>query len=89
MTPDPNRPEALLSVPDEIEAAAIVGALAEYGIEAFAAGGYISGFKVQAPVNVAVLVKHIDMDRAQQALAEIRAEQGEIDWSKVDGTELP
>ena len=89
MTPDPNRPEALLSVPNEIEAAALVSALAEYGIEAFAAGGYTSGFKAEAPGNVTVLVKHVDMDRTQQALAEIRAEQGAIDWSKVDGIETP
>jgi hypothetical protein len=84
MTPDPNRPEVLLSVPNEIEAAAITTALAEYGVEAFAAGGYTSGFRAEAPGNVKVLVKHADLDRAKQALAGIRQQQDEIDWSKVD-----
>ena len=84
MALDHNRPEILLSVADEIEAAAMVTALAEYGVEAFAAGGYTSGFKAEAPGNVAVLVKHADLDRAKQALAEIRQQQGEIDWENVD-----
>jgi hypothetical protein len=84
MTSDPNRPEVLLSVANEIEAAAMVNALAEYGVEAFAAGGYTSGFKAEAPGNVMILVKQADLDRAKQALAEIRQQQGDIDWSEVD-----
>jgi hypothetical protein len=89
MTPDPNSPETLLSVPGETEAAAIITDLAEYDIQAFAAGGYTSGFKTEAPGGVTVLVKHADIDRARQALAEIRAEYGRIDWSKVDVMETP
>jgi len=84
MTSDPNRPEVLLSAANEIEAAAMATALAEYGVEAFAAGGYTSGFKAEAPGNVNILVKHADLDRAREALAEIRRQQDEIDWSKVD-----
>ena len=72
MTPDPDRPETLLSVPTEIEAEVIVTALAEYGIKALAVGGCTSGFKAEAPGLVAVVVKHADVDRAKQALAEIR-----------------
>lgn len=70
MKPDPERPETLLSVANEIEAAAIVGFLAQYGIKAFAAGGYTSGFKAEAPGDVKILVKQADLDRARQALAE-------------------
>jgi hypothetical protein len=81
VTPDPNRPEKLLSVASEIEAAAMVNALAECGVEAFAAGGYTSGFKAEAPGDVKILVKHTDLDRARQALAEIRQQQGDIEWS--------
>jgi hypothetical protein len=84
MTSDPDRPEELLAAANEIEAAAMVNALAEYGVEAFAAGGYTSGFQAEAPGNVKILVKQADLDRAKQALAEILKEQGEIDWSKVD-----
>jgi len=87
MTADPNRPEKLLSVRTEIEATAIVTALAEYDIEAFAAGGYTAGFRAEAPGFVTVLVKHADLDRAKQAVAEIRQQQGDFDWSKVDLTE--
>ena len=72
MTADPNRPEPLLSVRTEIEATAIVTALAGYGIEAFAVGGYTAGFRAEAPGNVQVLVKHANLDRAKQALGEIR-----------------
>jgi len=71
MTTDPELPETLLSVPNEIEAASIVGYLEQCGIRAFAAGGYTSGFKVAAPGDVKILVKHADLDRARQALAEI------------------
>ena len=89
MTPDPDNPEVLLSVANEIEAGAIVTALAEYGIEAFAAGGYTSGFKAEAPGWVKVLVAREDLDRAKQVLAEIREGQTEIDWSSVDVSKTP
>jgi hypothetical protein len=87
MIPDPNRPDTLLSVSTEIEAAAIVTALAEYGIQALTVGGYISGFKAEVPSSVAVVVKRADFDPAKQALTEIRQQQADIDWSKVDVTE--
>ena len=87
MIPDPTHPETLLTVSTEIEAAAIVTALAEYDVEALTVGGYTSGFKAEAPGNVAVVVKLADFDRAKQALTKIQAEQTEIDWSKVDVTE--
>jgi hypothetical protein len=84
MTDDPNRPKVLLAVSSEVEAAAIVTALEPHEIEAITVGGYTSGFKAEAPGTVAVVVKMADFDRAKQALAEIREQQGEVDWSKVD-----
>ncbi len=84
MADDSERLQVLLSVPSEVEAAAIVTALAEHGIEASATGGYTSGFKAEAPGDVKVLVRHADFDRARRALAEIREEQGKIDWSQID-----
>jgi hypothetical protein len=89
MTSDPNSPDVLLSVSSEIEAAAIVTALAEYDIKAISVGGYTSGFKAEAPGVVAIVVKLADFDRAKQALTEIRQQQAQIDWSKVDVTETP
>jgi hypothetical protein len=84
MTTAPETPETLLSVSDEAEAAAIVTALADYGIEAHATGGYVSGFRAEAPGDITVCVKSAELERARQALAEIRAQQGKIDWSQVD-----
>jgi hypothetical protein len=87
MASDPNRPEILLAVSTEVEASAIVTALAEYDIEAITVGGYTSGFKAEAPGLVAIVVRLADFDRAKNALAEIHEQQGDIDWSKVDVAE--
>lgn len=84
MTSDPEHLETLLTVPTEVEAAAVITALAEYDTEAIAVGGYMSDFKVGIPANVAVVVKRRDLDRAKRALTEIRAGRTEIDWSKAD-----
>jgi hypothetical protein len=79
MTIDPDEPEELLSVPNDVEAAAIVNALADYEIEAFAAGGYTAGFQVAAPGEVSVLVKRIDLERAKNALEQIRQQPPDSD----------
>ncbi len=84
MTAVPVNPEALVSVPSEIEAAFIVNTLAEHGIRASAVGGYTSGFKAEAPGQVTVLVSAADLDRARQLLEETRRDRSEIDWSKID-----
>jgi hypothetical protein len=77
-------PGLLLSVATEAEAASIVTALAEYGIEALTTGGVTAGFKAEAPGSVQILVRSADLEQAQQALAEIEKEEGDVDWSKVD-----
>ena len=64
----------------------MIGALAEYDIQAFVVGGHTMGYiKSDRGLNsVDVMVRHADIDRAKQALAEIVEGQGEIDWSTVD-----
>jgi hypothetical protein len=89
MATDLSAPDVLLSVSNEIEAAAIVTALAEYDVDALSVGGYTSNFMTSAPGGVAVVVKLADFDRAKQSLTEIQEQQADIDWSNVDVTETP
>ena len=49
-----------------------------------ATGGYISGFKAEAPGDIKVLVRHSEAGQARQMLDQIRQEQTEIDWSEID-----
>ena len=76
MAKDPNNPEVLIAVPNEIEAMSLVTALSGYGIEASITGSYTSGFRAEAPGQVQVIVRHIDLDRAKDALAEITGSNG-------------
>ena len=84
MTTDPNSPEVLVSVPSDVEAAAIVSALAARGVEASTTGDYTAGFRAEAPGQVSVTVRHSDLDQARRTLAEIEKDRTEIDWSQVD-----
>ncbi len=58
----------LKSVANEIEAALIVNVLGDYGIAATATGGFISGFKAEAPGDMRVLVKQSELQAAREAL---------------------
>ncbi len=89
MAQDPNSPRVLLTTRNEVEAAGIVTALAACDIEASITGGFTSGFKAEAPGNVQVLVRSADLERAKQALAEIRAEQETSLPDLTDFEELP
>ncbi len=84
MTKDPNSPEVLTRVPSDLEAAAIVTALAARGIDASTTGSFTSGFRAEAPGNVQVVVRRQDLDRAKQMLTEIEKDQTSVDWSQVD-----
>ena len=84
MAIDRTSPRVLLSVPSEMEAAAIVHALADRGILARTIGGWTSGLRTMAPGEVSVVVGEADLARAEQVLAEIRSGSAEIDWSTVD-----
>jgi hypothetical protein len=81
---DNEEPVVLTDVNSETEAAMIVAALAEEGIEAFKSGGPVSDFKVGIPGHVQVLVRPEDIDRALDAFSHLKDEDGEIDWSQVD-----
>jgi len=84
MTTDPNNPEVLTSVSSDVEAAAIVNALAERGIKASAIGGFTSGFRAEAPGEIRVVVRHADLDEATQALAELEQQGFDVDSSETD-----
>jgi len=84
MPADPKNPEVVAKVRNEIEAAAIVTALAAEGIEATTTGEYTSGFRAEAPGQVSVVVRNADLVRAEQILAEFKEHEPDIDWSNVD-----
>jgi ketopantoate reductase len=47
-------------------------------------GGYIAGYRAEAPSDVHIVVRSRDLARAREALAEIRATHTDVDWSQVD-----
>ena len=71
MTADPNSPQVLTTVANEVEAAAILTALGDYGVHALTTGSYTSGFRAEAPGAIQVIVRSSDLERATLALAEI------------------
>jgi hypothetical protein len=81
---DPDRLKRLISVPSEVEATAIVAALAAHEIEAKATGGFTSAFKAEAPGMVHVMVRQEDLEAARAALDEIRKRSSDADWSQFD-----
>jgi len=84
MADDTNDLVVLTTTLTEFEGAVIVGALEEEGIQAVEDGGFISGFKAEAPGGVRVVVRQVDADRAREVLRQIRENEGRVDWSKVD-----
>ena len=69
---DPGKnPETLLSVPNDLEAAMIVSALAGHEVDATTAGEYTSGFRAEAPGEVKILVRRCDLERARRVLEEL------------------
>ena len=79
MSNDPHNPAVLISARDDIEAAALVAALAGRGIEASTTGDFTAGFRAEAPGDVNVIVKQVDLDRARKALAEIEGDRPDAD----------
>ncbi len=84
MTEHPHHAARLATTPTEQEAALIAAALQENGISSTVTGQFTAGFRAEAPGWVQVLVADDELARAQEILAEIRQEQGDIDWSQVD-----
>jgi hypothetical protein len=80
--------QVLISFPNEVEAAAVVNALAEHGIHATATGAYTASFRAEAPGMVRVLVAEDNVSRAREILADIRQENADLD-SDQDEEEPP
>jgi hypothetical protein len=78
-----NSPCTLLYVANDAEAADIITALAAYGIQATAVGGFISGLAIRHS-DVQVMVRNSDFDEAKLALAEIQSNKDPVDWDSVD-----
>jgi hypothetical protein len=81
---DPNSPAVLVSVVCDLEAAAIVSALASHDIAASTVGGFTAGFRAESPGEIKIVVRQTDLEKAKLALTQIEQEREEIDWSKVD-----
>ena len=68
----------------ETEAQMIVAGLAQRGIAARAVGGLLAGMRAEVPAEVSVVVAPEHQIAARDAVAAIRRETAEIDWSQVD-----
>lgn len=79
----------LIRVGSEIEAEAVRGALAEAGIRAVVTGGFISGFKAEAPGDAQVLVRAADLERARRVLDKLRDGTDESGRAQADVGEPP
>jgi type III secretory pathway lipoprotein EscJ len=73
MADDPNQPVILTTRRTEAQAALIVAALRDRGVEAQATGGFTSSFRAEAPGDVRILVRRSDLERAREALRAIEA----------------
>ena len=74
MADDPNQPVVLTTAPIEAQAALIVAALRDRGVEAQATGGLTTGFRAEAPGVTRILVRQADLERARQVWREIKAD---------------
>ena len=74
----------LTSVPTDMEAGIIVGALEEQGIKSTMTGTYTSGFRAEAPGWVQVLVSEEDLPAAKAILEQVHSGNDDVDWSQVD-----
>ncbi len=81
---NPDELFVLMRVPSEIEAAPIVAALDAAGIPVTMTGGFTAGFIAEAPGDVQVKVFEKDRAKAEQIVADFKAENDTIDWSQID-----
>jgi hypothetical protein len=66
---DPSSPTVIESFADNYQASIVVSRLRASGINAAAVGGYTSGFQVEAPGYVDVVVPQADVSQAKKILA--------------------
>jgi hypothetical protein len=88
MSVDPMKPEILVSVPSDVEAAAIVAGLDAHGIRAISAGEYTAGFRAETPGMVDVIVRSEDLASARQVLTQLQQGSADVDWPLIDESEL-
>ncbi|MEQ1824706.1 MAG: hypothetical protein ABL921_02125 [Pirellula sp.] len=79
-----NNPVLLTRFVNEIEAVAILAALAECGIQGTTTGTFTTGFYTEAPGDVSVFVRSGDLPKALEVLSDVQASSTKIDWSNVD-----
>jgi hypothetical protein len=84
MSEHPEPSEVLTSLPSEMEASIVVGALEADGIRARLAGDFTAKLRVGVPSWVQVLVFDEDLERAQAVLEQVKQGDNGIDWSQVD-----
>lgn len=75
MSNDPNEAVKLATFTTEVEAQLLVGELADAGVDAQSSGALTASFRVEAPGEVAVLVRQSDLEKAKQVLETFRSEK--------------
>lgn len=70
MSTTANNPTKLTEVRSDTEAAIIVAALEQHGIEAHLTGEYTACFRAEAPGNVSILINQTDLAEARQVLTQ-------------------
>ncbi len=81
---DLNSPVTLTRYLSEVEAATILAALSECGIQGTTTGSFTTGLVTEAPGDVTVVVRKADFARAREVLAELETLNDNIDWASVD-----
>lgn len=71
---DPHRPTVVASLPNEMNAAAIVASLETHGIKARAVGGFTAGFQTEIASDVKVVVAFCESTRARELIRDLPAE---------------
>lgn len=74
----------LTTRPNEAEAAIVVAALAERGIEATMGGAQAAQLLPGAFEEVEIFVLQTDLPRAQHILEVLDEDRTDVDWSQVD-----
>lgn len=74
----------LTSRPNEQEAAIVVAALAERGIEATLGGAQAAQLLPGAFEEVEIFVLEADLPRAEHILENLDEDRTDVDWSQVD-----
>jgi len=73
MSEDPDEYLKLTRIPTEAQAALIVAALLDRGIQARYVGGLVSEFRSEFSAGVDIFVRRVDLERAITALQEIES----------------